>query len=44
MALVNLVDLAQSSQVVAIGECGLDRNIDLPLETVETYRQLTRLG
>lgn len=33
MAWVNLVDLAQSSQVIAIGECGLDRNIDLPLET-----------
>ncbi len=29
----NLVDLAKSSNVVAIGECGLDRNIDLPLET-----------
>ena len=29
----NLVDLAKLSQVVAIGECGLDRNIDLPLET-----------
>ena len=31
-AWVNLVDLAKLSQVVAIGECGLDRNIDLPLE------------
>ena len=29
----NLVDLAKLSNVVAIGECGLDRNIDLPLET-----------
>jgi TatD DNase family protein len=29
----NLVDLAKSSNVVAIGECGLDRNIELPLET-----------
>lgn len=28
----NLEDLASLSQVVAIGECGLDRNIDLPLE------------
>jgi TatD DNase family protein len=28
----NLLDLAKLSQVVAIGECGLDRNIDLPLE------------
>lgn len=28
----NLVDLAKQSQVVAIGECGLDRNIELPLE------------
>ena len=33
MAWVNLADLAKLSQVVAIGECGLDRNIDLPLET-----------
>ena len=32
-AWVNLADLAKLSQVVAIGECGLDRNIDLPLET-----------
>jgi len=31
-AWVHLVDLAKLSQVVAIGECGLDRNIDLPLE------------
>jgi TatD DNase family protein len=29
----NLVDLAKLSNVVAIGECGLDRNIELPLET-----------
>jgi TatD DNase family protein len=29
----NLVDLAKLPNVVAIGECGLDRNIDLPLET-----------
>ncbi len=29
----NLGNLAKSSNVVAIGECGLDRNIDLPLET-----------
>ena len=28
----NLVALAKSSQVIAIGECGLDRNIDLPME------------
>jgi TatD DNase family protein len=28
----NLKALANLSQVVAIGECGLDRNIDLPLE------------
>ena len=33
MAWVNLADLAKLSQVIAIGECGLDRNIDLPLET-----------
>jgi len=31
-AWANLADLAKLSQVVAIGECGLDRNIDLPLE------------
>ena len=31
-AWVNLKALANLSQVVAIGECGLDRNIDLPLE------------
>ncbi len=31
-AWVNLKFLAKLSQVVAIGECGLDRNIDLPLE------------
>ena len=29
---INLANLAKSSQVVAIGECGLDRNIELPLE------------
>lgn len=29
----NFVDLAKLPNVVAIGECGLDRNIDLPLET-----------
>ncbi|GBO54804.1 hypothetical protein APA_2855 [Pseudanabaena sp. lw0831] len=29
----NLVNLAKLSQIVAIGECGLDRNIDLSLET-----------
>jgi TatD DNase family protein len=29
----NLVDLAKLPNVVAIGECGLDRNIELPLET-----------
>lgn len=28
----NLVSLAKSSQVIAIGECGLDRNIALPME------------
>ena len=28
----NLVNLAKSSQVIAIGECGLDRNISLPME------------
>lgn len=28
----NLVDLAKLSNVVAIGECGLDRNIALPIE------------
>ena len=28
----NLVDLAKLSNVVAIGECGLDRNIALPME------------
>jgi TatD DNase family protein len=28
----NLVDLAKLPNVVAIGECGLDRNIDLPLD------------
>ncbi len=28
----NLVALAKSSQVIAIGECGLDRNIALPME------------
>ncbi len=31
-AWINLKALAKLSQVVAIGECGLDRNIDLPLE------------
>jgi len=31
-AWANLVDLAKLSQVIAIGECGLDRNIELPLE------------
>jgi TatD DNase family protein len=31
-AWMNLVDLAKLSQVIAIGECGLDRNIDLSLE------------
>ena len=28
----NLVNLAKSSQVIAIGECGLDRNISLSME------------
>ena len=32
-AWVILADLAKLSEVIAIGECGLDRNIDLPLET-----------
>ena len=31
-AWTNLEVLAESSQVVAIGECGLDRNIALPME------------
>lgn len=31
-AWINLKALANLSQVVVIGECGLDRNIDLPLE------------
>ena len=31
-ALTNLISLAKSSQVIAIGECGLDRNIALPME------------
>ncbi len=32
IAWTNLTDLAKLSQVVAIGECGLDRNIDLSME------------
>ena len=32
IAWANLTDLAKLSQVVAIGECGLDRNIDLSME------------
>jgi TatD DNase family protein len=32
IAWVNLANLAKLSQVVAIGECGLDRNIDLSME------------
>ncbi|MFM7601851.1 MAG: TatD family hydrolase [Pseudanabaena sp.] len=32
IAWANLVDLAKLPEVIAIGECGLDRNIDLPLE------------
>ena len=31
-AWANLVVLAESTKVIAIGECGLDRNIDLPME------------
>ncbi|PZO40045.1 MAG: deoxyribonuclease [Pseudanabaena frigida] len=31
-AWANLVVLAKSTKVIAIGECGLDRNIDLPME------------
>ncbi len=31
-AWANLVILAESTKVIAIGECGLDRNIDLPME------------
>jgi TatD DNase family protein len=41
----NLVDLAKSSKVIAIGECGLDRNIDLPLETqVSVFRRHIELA
>ena len=32
IAWANLANLAKLSQVVAIGECGLDRNIDLSME------------
>ncbi len=31
-AWANLAVLAESTKVIAIGECGLDRNIDLPME------------
>lgn len=41
----NLVDLAKSTKVIAIGECGLDRNIDLPLETqISIFRRHIELA
>lgn len=41
----NLVTLASSSQVIAIGECGLDRHIDLPLATqIDIFKKHIQLA
>ncbi|MBD2187849.1 TatD family hydrolase [Pseudanabaena mucicola] len=41
----NLVTLASSSQVITIGECGLDRHIDLPLATqIEIFKKHIQLA